>query len=140
MIGVIVVALVFFGWAIIRQRENLGMRENFVDNGWKMDDGTLLSVSITEDGTRWGITPDNAIWRKVKGGSWTATKGRAAAGVNICGSTSTEAYTIGGEGGAWKTADGGETWTNLGGGGKAKWITGPYLNGALVVGTDGQFY
>lgn len=85
LIAIIVVAVVFFAWAIVRQRENLGMRENFTDNGWKPDDGTLLSVSITEDGTLWGITPDNAVWRKTKGGAWSLTKGRAAAGTNIQG-------------------------------------------------------
>ena len=79
LIAIVVVAVLFFVYAIRNEREN------FVDNGWKMDDGTLLSVSITEDGTLWGITPDNAIWRKVKGGSWTQTKGRAAAGTNIQG-------------------------------------------------------
>lgn len=56
MVGIIVVALVFFAWANIRQREN------FVDNGWKPEgDQKMLDVSITEDGTLWGIGMDKGI-------------------------------------------------------------------------------
>lgn len=87
-----------------------------------MDDGTLLSVSITEDGTLWGITPDNAIWRKTKGGSWTATKGRAAPGTPISGKSATEAYAVV-DGGFSFTKDGGQNWTTSGRGTTPKWVS-----------------
>lgn len=78
-------------------------------------------MSITEDGTLWGITPDNAVWRKTKGGAWSLTKGRTSPGTNISGKSATEAAVVGTDGQMYMTGDGGETWNGTGQ--SAKWVS-----------------
>ena len=87
LIAVVAVAVLFVVYAIWNQREGFT-----ADANWVLDDGTLTNVSITEDGTLWGITPDTFIWKKNKGGSWERVSGSA---VQISGVSSTSAWCIG---------------------------------------------
>ncbi len=68
----------------------------------------------------WGITPDNAVWRKLKGGAWALTTGRTAAGTNISGKSAVEAAVVGTDGQMYMTMDGGGSWGRVGL--DAKWV------------------